>query len=216
MSRGEQANKENRRAVASLEEERSGKSRSASKHCRAWPLLMAVERNQSPQRSAQLSLKNHVNCVLGSPRGLWRRLILTDSMHGEGTLSLPTLHWSPLGPLDLALLTWCHLKKKMDGTRERRECESQRLAEEPAQHWQYSSTTAALPEPRAEQTARAWQTQWPWRQRGSDQSCSTGGRTALAAACVTSEVQDAREMSRVLRQFRKRKINWTKIYSLKV
>lgn len=107
MSRGKQANKENRRAVVSLEEERSGKScSSASKHCRAWPLLMAVERNQSPQRSAQRESEESCELCAGLTEGFVEKTD-PDRLHAWGRhsesayLALKSSWSSGPGPLDM-------------------------------------------------------------------------------------------------------------------
>lgn len=84
--------------------------------------------------------------VLGSLRGLWEKAD-ADRTHAQGGHSESTYFalkssWSSgPGPLDTVSSL-----QKLDGTGEGKECEPQRLAEVPAQHWQESSTSGALPE----------------------------------------------------------------------
>lgn len=103
--------------------------------------------------------------VLGLPRGLWEKADADRTHAWEGTLSLPNFalksSWSS-GPRPLDMVSSL---QKMVGTGERKECESQRLAEEPAQHWQESSTSGhsqsrtesqSLADPATMETRRQW------------------------------------------------------------
>lgn len=67
------------------------------------------EGHQKPQRPDQCESEELWELVPGSTRGLKWEKTDSDRTRALGRHSEPTLHGSSPGPLDPAVLTWCHL-----------------------------------------------------------------------------------------------------------